>query len=330
MSGWGILLNDVYIDGGLTWEEITMPDACSGLESVESMGCLTLPPDGLGLPDLRTSDVAYPQRDGVRHFGDHYEPRILTMTVAVGPDDVCTGCSPREAVQKILKAWSRQCDDVELVVFTDCHGTEPPTGGAGPITGPFGIRGRPRQALLTWTRSSLRTARITLRFDATDHRLYVLDECGVPGSGEVCATLTPSLTFLCRPYDRCYDDSGTAWCYADDTGQAGNEAVIDVTGTECSCARITLEGQLTNPVVENVTTGEIITYNGTILENDEPVIIDGENGTATQGGASRTHLLSGSTRFCLEPGPNLLRMISFSPGDTGLAEICVRPQVVSA
>ncbi len=57
------------------------------------LGCLLLPPDGLGVPPVRSGDVAFAQRDGVVQFGDYYEPRILTFQVSVDGDG-CPGCMP--------------------------------------------------------------------------------------------------------------------------------------------------------------------------------------------------------------------------------------------
>src|SRR3546814_2544177 len=57
------------------------------------VGCLVLPPDGMGVPPVRSGDVAFAQRDGVVQFGDYYEPRILTFQVSVDGDG-CPGCAP--------------------------------------------------------------------------------------------------------------------------------------------------------------------------------------------------------------------------------------------
>lgn len=53
------------------------------------------------------------------------------------------------------------------------------------IVGPFGVKGRPRVADVQWRQiGDASFAELTLRFDSIDHRLYVLDDCGTPGSGE--------------------------------------------------------------------------------------------------------------------------------------------------
>lgn len=184
-GAWVVKLEDIGLEGGGT-----LPSGAG-----EIVGCLTAPPDGLGLPPLRIEDESFPQRDGVQHYADWYEPRIITLSdVTVSPDNGCSSCpSAREKMAALLEAWSRKCDDTELVIFTDCHGTEPPTGGTGAITGPFGVRGRPRVANHIWLPGRSKSAIATLRFDAVDHRLYLLNSIGTPGSGTQCHTLTLQL-----------------------------------------------------------------------------------------------------------------------------------------
>lgn len=58
----------------------------------DPVGTLLLPPAGLGVPAVRSGDVAFAQRDGVVQFADYYEPRQLTFQVLVQNDD-CPGCS---------------------------------------------------------------------------------------------------------------------------------------------------------------------------------------------------------------------------------------------
>lgn len=56
------------------------------------VGSLLVPPAGLGVPPVRSGDVAFAQRDGVVQFADYYEPRQITLSVLVKNDD-CPGCS---------------------------------------------------------------------------------------------------------------------------------------------------------------------------------------------------------------------------------------------
>lgn len=136
----------------------------------EPLGCLTVPPAGMGVPPVRNGDVAFAQRDGVVQFGDYYEPRVLTFQVIVQNTD-CPGCpGVRQRVSRLTEEWSRNCDGATLVIFSDCH--DPAATEAEKIyLGPYMVHGRPRVADIEWMRSNRGAARVTLRFDAEDARL---------------------------------------------------------------------------------------------------------------------------------------------------------------
>lgn len=65
------------------------------------VGSLLIPPAGLGVPGVRSGDVAFAQRDGVVQFADYYEPRQITLSVLVKNDD-CPGCSSSPGVEAAL------------------------------------------------------------------------------------------------------------------------------------------------------------------------------------------------------------------------------------
>jgi hypothetical protein len=312
MTGWGVLLNGVLVGSCGSTECLTEPPT--------EVGFLTAIPDGLGMADLRTETVAFGQRDGARMFSDWFEQRILTFEAAVCPDTCPTCPAVREQVAQIMAAWDRTCGETELVLFTDC--APGATAEDRALTGPFGVTGRPRGVQLQWDATGC--ASLILRFDAIDHRLYVLDECGNPGSGEVCNTLQPGIPEqfeTCMPF--CFT---TELCFDTPTGgEPGVGAVVDMAGSECACATITLTGQLTDPVVTVQETGQTIGYSGVIGVLDAPVIINGADGTATQGGQSVTHLLTGDATFCLPTDSVTLVLTSQGLDDTGTAEVCARP-----
>lgn len=317
MSGWTLVLNGVALVGS--------DDAPSGVSNV--LGCLTSVPDGMGVPGLRTEDVTMLQRDGVLHFADWYEPRIVTATDVTVCADGCPACpSHRQKVSDISLAWSRHCDDTELVIFTDCHDPDSAvTGTARAIIGPYGVRGRPRVATHSWFPDGIKCASMLLRFDGLDHRLYVLDPSGEPGSGAVCAELTPAVNSRCRVYPRCYP-----MCYTESTAVTGTgPQEMNNFGTLCAPFTIILTGILTSPTITNQTTGQSVTYNATIAAG-ETVTIDTQLGTATDGnGIDRTEFLEGATTMQADPGVNVILMTSLGAGDTGGAAICFRPAVLS-
>lgn len=334
IGGWAAKLNDVI----LTSCEATF-EQCPDGEATVIEG-LTATPDGLGLPGLRTEDVVYAQRDGLRMFNDWYTNRIVTLQATIGPvtaEDCTTGdCSTvREQVQQLLQAWKRSCCDTELVLYPPCY--EGPEGfglgpfGSGPFggssidrqtEGPYGIVGRPRMATVQWLYRSEQVANVLLRFDALDQRIFILDACGTPGF-ERCVEVPPGAEFgtICEPL--C-----SPLCASEPAAASVEPTVIVVGGTEVVYPELTLWPNLTRPVIENVTTLDYITYNGNVT--GFPVVINTEDMTATQDGVSVTHLLGGSLKFPLSPGEFELRVLTQSVTDTGYMTACVRDTLVSA
>lgn len=336
---WSVMLNGLFLTGGCDDEPMDCTNG-EGPATPAPTAELSFMPDGLGMPALRTTDVTFPQRDGIRFGDDWYENRVITMTdVTVCPHEGCTSCGsvPRRW-RTLSKAWSRSCGTSELVIFTDCHGVpDPDTGEVDrSYSGPFGVIGRPRAMLDTTPRSASGCRQATLRFDAEDHRLYILDECGTPGSGEECAVLLPGLPTLgevCLDATNglCLTDGTLCFTQPADESPSGEGVILDNIGTECACPIITLTGRLTNPAVENVTTGARIDYNQ-VVEVGQTIIIDTARGTAvTDTGADRTSFLSGdTTSFCMPEGENEVRLLAFATGDDGTAEVCFRPSVLVA
>lgn len=333
IGGWAAKLGDVILTScDATFEQ------CPDGEATVIEG-LTDTPDGLGSPGVRTEDVVYAQRDGMRPFNDWYLNRIVTLTATIGPvnpDDCTSGdCSTvREQVAQIIQAWKRSCCDLELVLYPPCYAGPEGFGlgpfGLGPfggeavnrdIEGPYGIVGRPRlqPGHLKWLYRGEQIAQLVLRFDAIDQKIFVLDACGTPGY-ERCVDVPPGAAFglICEPL--C-----SPLCAAEPAGV--DPTVIVVGGTEVVYPTLTLWPNLTRPIIENVTTLDYITYNGVITDN--PVIINTEDMTATQDGVSVTHLLGGSLKFPLSPGEFELRLLTQSEDDTGHLSACIRDTVVS-
>ena len=325
MREWGVSLGGVYLSGGT---DHSLPGAC---DELQPLGCLSSAPDGLGSPDLRTEDVQYPQRDGAKHFSDWYEPRIVTLadvTVCRSGCGHLAGGGPlavRSSVAGIIDAWSRQCDDTELIIYTPWHHETGPRG----LKGPYALIGRPRVASVQWLTHEC--AVLTLRFDAVDHRMYLTSgTCHLPGSGVECVEVLPGApASACREYPRCHP--GGQWCYDQPIAGGGTLPALYNDGTVPAYPTITLVGGLDQPRLTNVTTGGAITYGGTIRPGDPDVIIDTSTGSATQGGASRTHLLGGDIFLSLPPGDgSALQLTSYGFSADGRADVCIRPAVVSA
>lgn len=496
-NGWAVRLNGVMLvlSCDVTqddWDDLDCAPATvlDGLTSI---------PSGLDLPSLRTEDVVYFQRDGVKHFSDWYEPRVITVQGMLGPlDESCPDCSTvRQQLQELVQAWKRTCCDTELVIFPDCYTTDLTTGdnlysdgtfdvdtdgwlgefgatvarvtspvqsGAGALeitwdddpvpyddpgwsgqraygptlavtqgvkyrvsawlyaddtepspvlgvsdedgdavvysdpvvadgtwhlveidywapasgelvpfvvngeatvvgdlayldgvevfayadvnrdlNGPFGVIGRPREFKYNWVDRKEQIVEFVGRFDAVDHRMYVLDQCGTEGYAE-CVEIQPGTQLYSRCYEdgtgiyagkkvRCYGPSGTR-CYS--TPVTSDDSVpataLNIGGTERVFPTVVLQPNLDNPRIENVDTGEYIAYNAVV--GDSPVTINTEEGTAFDSeGNSKTHLLSGSLFLSLDPGAYYWRLLSTGdpdPVDPGYASVCWRNTVVNA
>lgn len=179
-KSWAAKLNGVLLAGGNL-----VP---SGTVLSDVQGWLSDAPDGLGVPDLRVEDQTLPQRDGDVHYSDWYSPRIITLAdVSINVLN-CSDTTARQRASNIMAAWARQQSDIELVLWTDMDVGAAQTDRA--ITGPFGVKGRPRAATMKWNAQGSKTGSATLRFDSVDHRLYILDSAGTPGSGTACQYLT--------------------------------------------------------------------------------------------------------------------------------------------
>lgn len=84
---------------------------------------------------------------------------------------------------------------------------------------------------------------------------------------------------------------------------------IDISGAT-SYPIITIAGAVTNPVIENLTTGERIEYDGTIAAS-QTLILDSENQTATLNGLNVFDKISGDF-ITLAPGRNSIQYVPTS------------------
>lgn len=210
MSGvWAVVLDGVVFTGGDDISSLPLDD--------EGEGTLSAPPAGLGVPSIRVEDQVFPQRDGIAQYSDWYDPRVITLEDVTISSDDCPECpSAREKAKLISESWSRRCGETELVIFTDCHGTSDDRS----VVGPFGVRGRPRVGDISWLATDRKVGSGTFRFDSVDHRLYILDEEGTPGSGEICE----DVPFRADYHEIVTASAGQAWFLHDPPAPGGATA----------------------------------------------------------------------------------------------------------
>ena len=227
MSEWTVVLNGRVLAGGEIPEVIGSTPA----SGVDILGWLSNPPDGLGVPPLRTEDQTFPQRDGVAQYADWYEPRVITLAdVSVTPDG-CPSCpTAREKAYLLSTAWGRACASAqsELVIYSDCH--SPAASGA--LTGPYGVIGRPRVADVRWVGQGSKVGTGLFRFDSVDHRLYLLDPSGTPGSGvhEQTLSLFDPVNGEYQQWVIDHPDADRYWML-DDTGATAEDSIGANDGT---------------------------------------------------------------------------------------------------
>lgn len=197
------------------------------------------------------------------------------------------------------------------------------------LNGPFGAVGRPRAFKYKWDPAH-KVADFTARFECLDHRLFVLDGCGTPGHEE-CSTIQPGpqLYSLCSPI--C--DTGGGICATNPVEGPGSVAPTEIVvgGTEKVNPTITLFPPLVSPRVENITTGEYVILDTTLVDPNTPVTLNTEDGTAFDAdGNSLTYLLRGSLFLSMDPGIYSWRLLSNGDAeDSGFMTLCFRPTVVS-
>lgn len=110
-------------------------------------------------------------------------------------------------------------------------------------------------------------------------------------------------------------------------GSPGNTGAATLTsvGTAYSDLVFTLTGSLTTPVIRNATTGDSLTYNGTIPAGGN-VVIDTAAGSVLYGGSTNYRaLLSPNQWFTLPAGGSIvINLTTSNPSDTGGLSIAWR------
>jgi hypothetical protein len=274
-------------------------DAIDEYLPTEPLGCLTAPPQGLGVPPVRSGDVVFAQRDGVVQFADYYEPRILTFQVSIC-NDGCPGCpTGRARVKRLTKEWSRNCTGATLLIFSDCHNPAA-TGADLEALGPYLVHGRPRVAEVNWLPSDVGCADITLRFDAADARLLLAVDPAEPWTTQNCVDVP-----------------------------VNDPAVeVEILGDLCAYPVFTLSADLTDPITVTYGDFEFI-YNEPVTGAADPVVVDTRWGIATQGGLEVTQNLSGDYNSPLAPGTHEVSATTGNVADDGSILMCWDNAVVS-
>lgn len=111
----------------------------------------------------------------------------------------------------------------------------------------------------------------------------------------------------------------------------GGQALVVNQGDAESYPVITLNGPITNPIIQNVTTGRYLELDMTLNSGDQ-VVIDMKNKTIVLNGTQSVigNKNSASQWWWLDPGNNTIRFFTSSGADTGNVQIAYRDAYIGA
>ncbi len=244
--------------------------------------------EGLGLPDLRTSDTPRPQDHGLFWGSDYFGKRTLILDVTILGDDPGDAAAKMDALAAVWQPPAGSEATVPLTV--DLPGQVART-----------LDGRPRRAAYNLDNLKAGIIVATLQYEAADPRLY---------SAETVASTAAATTGGGRTYNRVYP-----LVYA--AGGTGGTLLVTNLGNFPSRPVLRVNGPSTTPRIENITAGRFLAANvavaaGEYLEFDLDAHTVMLNGTASRYGS----LVSGSSWWELAPGDNSIKFTSADSAGT--------------
>lgn len=248
-------------------------------------------------PEVRTSDAVRLRAHGLLPGDDFLDGRSVTLRLEIGATSD-TALSNAIAVMKAALAPA----GLETPLVFQIPGV---AGG-----GVRRINARPRKlALPIDTEHYFRLATATVAFDATDPRIY----------DETVTTLTTGLAA---------SPPGLAWSLTWNLNwggaSMGNAVAASNAGTFATPWAARIDGPVTNPGIENMSTGQVLSLAGDaglVLGLGEYVEMDSTTRTVLLGGtASRySKLTANSSWWDLPPGATTLRFLGTTSGSPQLA-----------
>jgi hypothetical protein len=254
--------------------------------------------EGFDLPPVANGDVARPRDTGEFIGLDFLRGRDITMTV----DLTSSAAGVASAAQALATAFVPPSDgQTETPLWIQLPGL--PLMCAS-------VRVRKRSGIidLAWSQGYVKASIIGMH--ATDPRVYA----PTIGSTIDLASIVGGLTWP------------TSFPLTFGSSSGGGSLIVNNTGNMEMRPIITITGPVTNPVVENETLGEFLSFANTnvgyTLANGEQLVIDTDAHSvmffpldATIGASRRQWLQNGSTWWNLPPGTS---SIVFSSGDSSL------------
>ena len=233
---------------------------------------------GLGLPQVRASDTSLAGASGVQFGPDFRSNKVFEIEAwgKAGTEEAAVAL-----LDSLKRVWAAEPGDDPPLRFR-------PRGQATRV-----LFGRPRDLEVDYSLVRVGTAHVLATYASEDWLFYSDD------------VLTGEITSM-------VSDSGTSFPLSFPTGFGGsgstNTISVDNTGNARSYPTLTIYGPITNPKVENLSTGEFIQF-AVYLAQGEYLEINMRERTALLGGtASRRGTMAvGSKWWSLLPGTNQLR-----------------------
>lgn len=238
--------------------------------------------DGLGLPEVRTSDTPRPQDHGLFWGIDYFGKLVLTFDVTILGGNAANATALKDALAAV---W--QPPDPGL-------GTDAVVPLAIGLPGQTArsLDGRPRRAAFDLENLKAGIIVATLQYDAADPRLY---------DAETVLSTAAATAGGGRTYDRVYP-----LVYA--AGGTGGTLLVTNLGNIPTRPVLRVIGPSTTPRIENITAGKFLAADvavaaGEYLEFDLDAHTVMLNGTASRYGS----LVSGSSWWEITPGDNSIK-----------------------
>jgi hypothetical protein len=253
---------------------------------------LMQPVDGLEGPPHRTNSFSRPGRHGAIVSSQYYDGRLITLTGTVSGIDYATYLSNRKA---LIAATNIDLDSNDYPIATRISFTM--LDGNSYYMDVF--FDKPTMELTDPTRADFQLTGIApnpMIFGASQQVSSAISPPS--GGGYIVSMIAPYI-------------SGAA---------TGGSTVINNAGSETAWPVITLTGPLTNPVLTNTTTGEVLQLSPYTIGSGNVVRIDMDAHTITLNGASLIATKTATSDWWgLIPGNNNVSVTSTSSSDTGTA-----------
>lgn len=234
----------------------------------------------IGSPEPRASTANRPTAHGALDVADYYGPRLFDVGGEVWGDTYAEFWQRVDALKgalqlgttHVLKFTREGLGYAERAIVRVASAVDMPLEGSATFV-PWGV--------------SLLAADPRIYSDTLSSGNYD------PTAGSSGAGLVFPLTF---PLD--FGGSGTSQLSVSNAGNIATPATFTITGP------------VTNPIVDNDTTGESITTTGLALTASDVLVVDTQARTAKLGTTNRPDFIDASNTawFDLEPGINLLRL----------------------